>query len=206
MMKKVLMIVCGLALLASVGCGMSKPKAVDVPPYNPGKIASKSMELYDKNGDKKLDADELKEFPGMLFSLKGPKSIDTNSDGMIDESEIQARIQAWIDMKVGLTCPIVKFVDKKGKVAKEVFGKNVVLTPDPVHEGMLKTTEPIAVDDNGQCSPSTAGNLDNLSGMSYGFYTVSIDGTPYKNLGVEIFDGAKEDDVDSFQIILSKGK
>ncbi len=205
-MKKVLMIVCGLALLASVGCGMSKPKAVDVPPYNPGKIAAKSMELYDKNGDKKLDADELKEFPGMLFSLKGPKSIDTNSDGMIDESEIQARIQAWIDMKVGLTCPIVKFVDKKGKVAKEVFGKNVVLTPDPVHEGMLKTTEPIAVDDNGQCSPSTAGNLDNLSGMSYGFYTVSIDGTPYKNLGVEIFDGAKEDDVDSFQIILSKGK
>lgn len=206
MMKKVLMIVCGLALLASVGCGMSKPKAVDVPPYNPGKIASKSMELYDKNGDKKLDAEELKEFPGMLFSLKGPKSIDTNSDGMIDEGEIQARIQAWIDMKVGLTCPIVKFVDKKGKPAKEVFGKNVVLTPDAVHEGMLKTTEPIAVDENGQCSPSTAGNLDNLSGMSYGFYTVSIDGTPYKNLGVEIFDGAKEDDVDSFQIILSKGK
>ena len=205
-MKKVLLIVCGLALLASVGCGLSKPKAVDVPPYNPGKIASKSMELYDKNGDKKLDAEELKEFPGMLFSLKGPKSIDTNSDGMIDESEIQTRIQGWIDMKVGLTCPILKFVDKKGKVAKDVVGKNVVLTPDPVHEGMLKTTTAIAVDENGQCSPSTPDNLDNLSGMSYGFYTISIDGTSYKNLGVEIYDGAKEDDVDSFQIILSKGK
>ena len=107
-------------------------------------------------------------------------------------------------MKVGLTCPIVKFVDKKGKVAKDVVGKNVVLTPDALHEGMLKTTEAIAVDENGQCSPSTAGNIDNLSGMTYGFYTVTIDGTTYKNLGVEIFDGAKEDDVDSFQIELKK--
>ena len=65
-MKKLLMIVCGLALLASVGCGLSKPKAVDVPPYDPGKIASKAMELYDTNKDSKLDADELKACPGML--------------------------------------------------------------------------------------------------------------------------------------------
>ena len=57
--------------------------------------------------------------PGDAFSLKGPKSIDTNGDGAIDANEIKARIQAWIDMKVGLTCPIVKFVDKKGKAAKE---------------------------------------------------------------------------------------
>ena len=206
MMKKLLTIVCGLALLASVGCGLSKPKAVDVPAYDPGKISSKAMELYDTNKDGKLDADELKACPGMLFSLKGPKSIDTNGDGAIDANEIKARIQAWIDMKVGLTCPIVKFVDKKGKVSKDVFGKNVTLTPDPVHEGMLKATTPIAVDENGQCSPSTPDNIDNLSGMSYGFYTISIDGTSYSNLGVEIFDGAKEDDVDSFQIILSKGK
>jgi len=205
-MKKALMIVCGLALLISVGCGPSKPKAVDVPPYDPGTIASKAMELYDTNKDGKLDADELKACPGMLFSLKGAKSIDTNSDGAIDASEIQARIQAWIDMKVGLTCPIVKFLDKKGKVVKDSIGKNVILTPDALHDGMLKTTEPIAIDENGQCSPSTAGNLDNLSGMSYGFYTITIEGTPYKNLGVEIFDGAKEDDIDSFIIELKKGK
>lgn len=202
-MKKVLMIVCGLALLTSVGC-LTKPKAVDVPPYNPGQIASKAMELYDTNKDGKLDADELKACPGMLFSLKGPKSIDTNSDGMIDSGEIQARIQAWIDMKVGLTCPIVKFVDKKGKVPKDVIGKNVVLTPDPLHEGLLKATTPIAIDENGQCSPSTPDNIDNLSGMSYGFFTIKIEGTSYDNLGVEIFDGAKEEDTDSFKIELKK--
>ncbi len=205
-MKKVLLIVCGFALLASIGCGLSKPKAVDVPPYDPGKISAKAMELYDKNGDKKLDADELKACPGMLFSLKGPKSMDTNSDGAIDDSEIKTRIQGWIDMKVGLTCPIVKFVDNKGKTPKDVIGKEVVLTPDPLHDGMLKTTEPIKIDENGQCSPSTAGNIDNLSGMSYGFYTITINGASYKDLGVEIFDGAKEDDTDSFKIELKKGK
>lgn len=182
---------------------ISKVKtAVEIQPFNPVAISRKAMELYDSNEDGKLNANELESCSGMLFSLKGPKSIDTNSDGMIDESEIQARIQAWIDMQVRLTCPILKFVDQEGNVAEEVIGKKVVLTPDPVHEGMLKETEPIEIDEKGECSPSTLGNIDDLFGMAYGFYTITIEGTPYKNLGVEIFDGAKGYDEDSFIIEL----
>lgn len=202
-MKKTLMLLCALTILVSVGCGPSKPAAVIAPPYNPAGIASKAMELYDANGDKKLDADELKKCPSMLYSLKG---IDTNGDGALDASEISTRIQGWIDMKVALTCPIVKFQKKGGKPANEVVGKMVTLTPDPVMGDMLKTTDPIAVDENCQCNPSTPGNQENLGGMAYGFYNVKIDGTSYDNLGVEIFDGAKEDDTDAFIIELKKGK
>ncbi len=201
-MKKTLMFLIAIAAFVSVGCGPSKPAAVIAPSYNPSGIASKAMELYDANGDKKLDADELKKAPSMLYSLKG---IDTNGDGALDAQEIAARIQAWIDMKVALTCPIVKF-QKKGKAANDVVGKMVTLTPDPMMGDMLKTTDPIAVDENCQCNPSTPGNQENLGGMAYGFYNVKIDGTSYDNLGVEIFDGAKADDTDAFIIELKKGK
>ncbi|MDO4627686.1 MAG: EF-hand domain-containing protein [Planctomycetia bacterium] len=201
MMKKVLMLLCSVALLTTVGCGPSKPDAVIAPPYNPDSVASKAMELYDKDGDKKLSADELKACPSMLWSLK---SIDTDGDGAISDAEIKARIQGWIDMKVALTCPIVKFQLKNGKVAKDVIGKNVVLTPDPMMGELLKTSDPIAIDDNCQCSPSTPGNQDNLGGMSYGFYNIKIDGTNYSNLGVEIYDGAKSSDMDSFVVELPK--
>lgn len=197
------MLLCGLAILVTMGCGSGKPAPVIGPAYDPGTISSKAMELYDKDGDGKLSADELKACPSMLYSLK---SIDSNADGSIDANEIKARIQAWIDMKVALTCPIVKFQAKNGKLAKDVIGKNVTLTPDPMMGDLLKTTDPIAVDENGQCNPSTPGNQDGLGGMSYGFYNVKIDGAKYDNLGVEIFDGAKEDDTDAFIIELKKGK
>ncbi|MBP3694746.1 MAG: hypothetical protein J6J31_09990 [Thermoguttaceae bacterium] len=200
-MKKITMIFCGLVLLVSVGCGPSKPPAVIAPSFDPAAIAAKSMELYDKNGDKKLDAEELKATPAIAFSAK---TIDTDGDGAISEAEISARIQGWIDMKVALTCPIVKFVDKSGKTPKDVRGKSAVLTPDPVMGGILKTSDPAQIDDNGQCNPSTPGNQDNLGGMAYGFYSVEIQGSKYKNLGVEIYDGAKETDMDSFVITVKK--
>lgn len=184
---------------------ISKVKtAVVIPPFDPVAISKKAMELYDSNGDEQLDAVELEACPGMLFSLKSPKSIDTNSNGMIDESEIQARIQAWIDMQVGITCPSVKFIDSQGKIPYDVIGKRVILTPDPVHEGILKTTIPVIIDEKGECLPTTPGNIDGLIGLSYGFYTITIENTPYKNLGVEIYDGAKEEESYSFNIKLKK--
>ncbi|MBQ2821829.1 MAG: hypothetical protein IJF17_09630 [Thermoguttaceae bacterium] len=201
-MKKILLLACSAALLTSIGCGPSKPPAVIAPSYDPGTIASKAIELY-AGGDGKMSADDLKAAPSILYSLS---TIDTNGDGEIDEAEMKARIQGWIDMKVALTCPIIKFVDKKGKCPKDIIGKNVILTPDPVMGGILKTTIPIALDDNGQCNPSTPDNQDNLGGMAYGFYNVEIEGTKYSNLGVEIYDGAKEADVDSFIIELKKAK
>jgi len=70
--------------------------------------------------------------------------------------------------------------------------------------GILKTSDPAQIDDNGQCNPSTPGNQDNLGGMAYGFYSVEIQGSKYKNLGVEIYDGAKETDMDSFVITVKK--
>lgn len=202
-MKKFLMLTCSVALLSSIGCGPSKPPAVIAPPFDPGAISSKALELYDADKDGKLSAEELKAAPSILFSLK---SIDTNGDGAIDASEMKARIQGWIDMKVALTCPIVKFVDKKGKCPKDVVGKNVTLTPDPVMGNILKATTPIPLDDNGQCNPTTPDNQDGLGGMAYGFYNIAIEGTKYSDIGVEIYDGAKDSDQDSFVVELKKGK
>jgi len=42
--------------------------------------------------------------------------------------------------------------------------------------------------------------------MPYGFYNIEIEGTSYKNLGIEVFDDAKDIDMDSFIITLKKGK
>ncbi len=185
MMKKVWLLLCSVAFLTAVGCGPSKPDAVIAPSYSPDSIALKAMELYDKDGDKKLSANELKACPSMLWSLK---SIDTDGDGAISDAEIRARIQGWIDRKVALTCPTVEFQLKSGKVAQDTVGKNVVLTPDPMMGDLLKASKPAIIDDYGRCYPSSPENQDNLDGMSYGFYNISIEGVSYSNLGVEIFD------------------
>lgn len=205
-MKKIVFLLGSTVLAATIGCGPSKPDAVIAPPFDPGQISSAAMSNYDKNSDGKIDEEELKASPALSFSATGPNGIDTDADGAISKAELEARIQAWIDMKVALTCPILKFQDKKGKAPKDVVGKNVTLTPDPMMGDILKTTTPIAIDENGQCSPSTPDNQDGLGGMSYGFYSISIEGSKYSNLGVEIFDGAKASDMDSFIIELKKGK
>src|SRR4029079_4775053 len=73
-----------------------------------GKLA---MEMYDKNGDGRVDGNELEQAPALKASLR---LLDTDGDGAVSANEIAARVQVWKAMKTSLTglgC-VIKLDDK----------------------------------------------------------------------------------------------
>lgn len=176
-MKKVLISIMGVVLICSAGC-LSKPSRVEAPALDPEGHAAKAMTEYDKNGDGKIAGDELDACLGMKSVLA---DMDTNKDGALDKGEIANRIKSWVDSKVGLTCPSMSFT--KGKKALKT-GK-ISLVPEAFLSDVLKQADADIAE--GSCSPSSAGNVDNLPGMAYGFYKIQLDGAD-TGVGVEISD------------------
>ncbi|MDO4571590.1 MAG: hypothetical protein Q4D38_14490 [Planctomycetia bacterium] len=184
-MKKILAGSLALAVVLGVGCFGGKPDRVIGPPYNPSAAADKAIAEFDKNSDGKIAGDELDACPSLKNSLS---SIDTNGDGGLDKAEISARIQAYIDAEVGLCTPNINLVVKKGKSSVPLKSGNVTLIPEAFMADVLKEAKGTIQD--GYCSPSSEGNMENLPGMSYGFYKIQIENADPKigsaPLGIEI--------------------
>ncbi|MDO4582968.1 MAG: EF-hand domain-containing protein [Planctomycetia bacterium] len=183
-MKQIVLGTCCLAILLSLGCGGGKPKRVDAPTIDADGAAAEAMNLYDTDKNGKIEKAELDATPSMKSVLS---SLDTNGDGGIDKNEIATRIKAWQASKVGLSCPQITFTFK----GKPVKSGEVVLTPEPFLGPNLKEAKGSIND--GNCSPSSEGNIDNLPGMAYGFYTITIQNAQPslpadKKWGIEISD------------------
>lgn len=120
-----------LALL--VGCG-GRPARVHVPELDPAAAAAEALRLCDKNGDAVIDATECKACPGLASCSKW---VDANHDGKLTTEEIAARVQSYLDQRVGVmsfTCTI----SQGGKV---VSGAEVILEPEPFLGGALKSAK-----------------------------------------------------------------
>jgi hypothetical protein len=85
------------APLASCRYGPSPVKQPAIDATGAGKLA---MEMYDKNGDGKVAGDELENAPGLKAAL--PR-LDTNGDGGVSAEEVTARVNAWKEMRTGMT-------------------------------------------------------------------------------------------------------
>ena len=177
MMKRFAIGIACLMLVLSVGCGKSKPKRVEGPAVDPESAAAKAMELYDTDKNGKIEKTELDATPALKYALS---YMDKNADGGLDKAEIANQMKLWVESKIGLTTPALRFVAKGNKPAK---GTKATLTPEAFLPG-LKTAEGTIT--KGACAPSSAGNVDGLPGMTYGFYTITIDAYPNKKWGVEI--------------------
>jgi hypothetical protein len=154
------------ALLAMAGCWGSGPSRV-YPQGIASNAAQKAMELYDTNKDGVLDAAELEKAPGLKAALK---EVDKNGDGKISADEINARIEAWKQSKVGrlsMECSVLHN-------GQPLAGATVKFVPESFLGSELKEGSG-ATDANGFARISMAiSGPDDLPGMSPGFYRVEI--------------------------------
>jgi hypothetical protein len=110
-------------LLLFAGCSQtaSRVHPVDI---DVSSAASSAMEMYDKNGDGALAADELNAVPGIKKYLD---HYDKDGDDRVSPDEIAQRLQAWEDSRSGLMGRSY-LVSLDGQA---LSGATVTLVPEP---------------------------------------------------------------------------
>jgi len=169
-------------LIFVLGCGRAKPTA---PKLDPPSMAAKAVELYDSNGNGKIDGGELDKTPALKFALK---EMDEDKDKALSANEIQKRLEAWQASGITLTAPLFQ-CKIGGKMVKEGTMK---LTPEPFLGETFPAAEGTFV--NGACQPA-APNAGNYQAIPVGFYTVEVT-SPEGSIsngqcGVEVFDDSR---------------
>lgn len=167
MKRKLHMMLWGMCLLGClVGC--SEPRAVGVPKVDGPSIAATAFEMYDANGDRLIQGDELT--PGMRASLK---RIDVNDDQGIAPEELAARVDAWKNSGAGLI-PVRCAVTFRNK---PLVGATVELTPeDYLNDTILPATG--KTNRFGWANLSIPAELrpgnEPRAGIQFGIYRVSV--------------------------------
>jgi hypothetical protein len=119
---------CALGALASPGCSYS-PQRIAPPSIDPN-AAGAAITAFDNNGDGELEESELAKCPPLRAAL--PR-IDTNGDRRISRDELDKRLVAWQNSRVGLM-PVTLRIKLAGKpltdaevrlVPEEFLGPNV---------------------------------------------------------------------------------
>ncbi len=157
-----------LGALLGVGCSQGpsriKPLAVD-----PSGSAAKAIETYDKDGDGMIGGKELDASPGLKAAIK---EIDSNGDKKLSQDEIEARLQAWIDSKFGITQTSV-MVTLNGA---PLPGATVKFVPEDFLGTAAAPAEGVT-DEQGVCSPSVGPEHmpePGLGGLRLGLYRIEI--------------------------------
>ena len=89
-----------VSLIPTVLGGCSRgPAAIKPPRIDAAAASAAALAEFDTNADGVIGAEELNSAPGLRAGLA---AFDTNGDDQIDGGEIESRIAAWRDSKVGL--------------------------------------------------------------------------------------------------------
>ena len=80
-----------VSILFAAGCSR-RPRAPRRPGVNAAAAGRAAIEMYDTDGDGKLDTTELERCPALLMALP---LADTDGDGKLSADEIAARVEAW---------------------------------------------------------------------------------------------------------------
>ena len=163
----------GFALVC-VGCDRQQQRA-EVPEHNPAAAAQQAISTYDKNADGAIAGDELKAVPALVDHPDLlAKLVDKNSDGRVTPDEIQGRVQAWLDSKVG----IMSFHCTVTLDGQPLAGAKVVFEPEAFHAGAInQATGTTSADGTAVLAVDKAklpDHLKDISGMQTGFYKVRI--------------------------------
>jgi len=153
---------CAFALVVTfLGCS-DKPSRLAAPDVDPGDVAKKAIELYDKDGDGRLANKELSN------GLKAfAKTADTNSDGALEEAEISKRLEEHVSARVGLQ-------DVGGIVYlnnRPLIGATIRFIPDEAFGDVLSPAAGIT-DDVGFVELVIEGS--DLPGVKPGFYRIEV--------------------------------
>ena len=112
--------------LLCAGClsGCNRTPSIAPPEFQPGKIAGKAMEMYDKDSDGFLTKSELEVAPGLL---DGIPTIDKDSDGKLSEAEIAGRIEALVASRNACQLAVCQFLQGN----KPIADAEITLEPEP---------------------------------------------------------------------------
>jgi hypothetical protein len=157
-----------LAISVIAGCEPAKT-SVPIIKVNGAKVASKAMELYDKNKDGKISGPELDQIPSFKSSLD---VLGTDADKGVTAEMISARVNKWIEDKSGIM-PAACYVMHNGA---PVVGAVVKFIPDKFLGDYLTQTGEGTTDSTGLARvtvPRDAGS-DMPPGVPPGFYRVEI--------------------------------
>jgi len=153
----------GLLVAVSISSGCGKSNRVTVDKYDPATAAAKAIEAYDRNGDGKLSAEEVKSSPGLS---EGSSRIDKNRDGILTSDELQARFQALQSQSASMLLR-VDVTLKRAPLA----GASITFVPEPFmgdgFQSYVGTTT-----DAGVCD--LKGEKRDTLGIPTGFYQVKI--------------------------------
>ena len=156
-----------IALLLASGC--FGPSRIRPPHLDPEWSGRQAIATYDLDGDGRLVGSELTDCPGLKQAL--PK-YDADGDGGISSDEIAARMQSWLDSRIGLveaSC----FVHFAGRPLE---GAYVGLTPEPFMGSGLKMASGVSGPDGLAVIYMPVEDLPDgvRSGMAFGVYKVSV--------------------------------
>jgi hypothetical protein len=84
---------------ALIGCS-GGPARIPAPEIDPQAAADQAIDLYDKNGDTRLDNAELAACPGIREMLS---LYDQDGSGSVDREEIVQRLSGLLQNRIGLT-------------------------------------------------------------------------------------------------------
>jgi hypothetical protein len=144
------------------GCGRSVQYKLQNK-FDAATSATKAVELYDRNRDGKLTADEVKASPGL--SDGGPR-IDANRDGVLKLDEIQARLRTLASQSDFILLRLDVSLKRK-----PLAGASVTFTPEPFMGDGLQAYVGTS-SESGGCD--LKGEAADTLGIPVGFYQVKI--------------------------------
>jgi hypothetical protein len=167
--SQMLIVLTALSLAPFASCSFGPPR-VKQPGIDASRAASQAIEMYDKNSDGVVNADELEHAPALKAAL--PR-LDTDGDKGVSAAEIIERINAWKAMQTAMTsvrCHIT--LD-----GQPLAGAQVVFEPESFLGSEIK---PAAGTTNqfGDTSPTISkedrGDPKLPGGVHFGLYKVHI--------------------------------
>jgi len=165
--SRICLVVACIFVTMGLSCN-SVPDRVHPPKYASG-AGSAAMGQYDTNSDGKVSGDELDAAPSLKMSMD---TLDTNGDGAVDAGEVDARVNSWLDSKVGRMG--AQIILKRG--SKYLEGATVELIPEQFLGTGLKPAKGVT-GPYGDVLPDAPADPDRPeinAGVAPGFYLIRI--------------------------------
>lgn len=144
----------------------SAPTRLAAPSFNSGAAGVAAVAAYDKNSNGKIELVEMS--PALKVCVKDKSSgnpHDVDGDGALNAAEITARIDSYLQDRIGLTiAPCVITLDKN-----PLSGATVTFVPEPF---LADTIQPASgtTDSAGMVVPKVEGK----TGLLPGLYKIEI--------------------------------
>jgi hypothetical protein len=159
------------AILAAAGCS-NRPGRVTTPKINARAAGQAAMKEYDRDGDGVLVEAELKQCPALL---RKRAEIDLDHDDRISAEEVEQRVRAWQDTRVGF---ITGYKCKVLLNGQPMAGARVELVPEGFLGGAIKcasgTVDPAGIASLAIAAEELPDDLRGLHGVQFGMYRVRI--------------------------------